>query len=280
MQTSIFSVDVEDWFHVLEVESAPAPEDWAAQPSRVAWGLFRWLDLFAKHQVQVTCFFLGWIAEQHPELVREAHTRGHEIASHGHAHRLVHSMSVEQFYADARRSRLQLEDLIGAPVLGFRAPGFSVSEHNPWFFAELVRAGYVWDSSVFPGRHGHGGLPEADCAPHRILTPHGPLLEYPISVLRWASRSICFCGGGYLRLLPYGLIRRMSRQVLRQSRPVIYYVHPREADPAHPRLPMPWLRRFKSYVNLGTAYAKVDRILKDFPVTSFARYHADPTIDG
>ncbi len=142
MQTSIFSVDVEDWFHILDVPSAPGIAEWAALPSHVEKNFTRLLDLFSESNVQVTCFFLGWIGERFPHLVKEAAARGHEVASHGYGHRLVYEQSRDEFHDDVRRARMLLEDIAGAPVVGYRAPGFSTTEQTPWFFDVLAEAGY------------------------------------------------------------------------------------------------------------------------------------------
>jgi polysaccharide deacetylase family protein (PEP-CTERM system associated) len=268
MQTSIFSVDVEDWFHILDVPSVPAIAAWGSLPSRVEKNFFRLLDIFSEKNVQVTCFFLGWIAERFPHLVKEAANRGHEVASHGYGHCLVYEQSREEFYADVRRARLMLEDIAGGSVIGYRAPGFSTTEQTPWFFDALAEAGYQYDSSVFPAPRGHGGMKQGRRDPHPV-GDNGSLFEVPITVADLLGKPVCFFGGGYLRLFPYWLVRRMAHQVLAEGRPVVFYIHPREVDPAHPRLPMNRTRRFKSYVNLDTTETKVRHILQDFPVTTF-----------
>jgi polysaccharide deacetylase family protein (PEP-CTERM system associated) len=266
---SVFSVDVEDWFHILDIPDAPKIEEWAALPSRVESNFLRLLDLFSKRRVTVTCFFLGWVAERFPRLAKEAAARGHEIASHGYAHRLVYEMSREEFVEDGLRSRKILEDLAGCPVAGYRSAGFSVTDKTQWFFEALVEAGYRYDSSVFPATRGHGGMESSPREPHFIERNGARIFEFPITVADFAGKPMCFFGGGYLRLFPYWLIRRMSRQVLSEGRPVVFYIHPREIDPAHPRLPMSAARRFKSYVNLKSTEQKLERILSEFPVTSF-----------
>ena len=157
MQTSIFSVDVEDWFHILDVPSAPALAEWSSLPSRVEKNFSKLMDIFSEEKVHVTCFVLGLIGERFPQLVKEAAARGHEIASHGYGHRLVYEQSREDFYEDVRHARLLLQDIAGAPVSGYRAPGFSTTEQTPWFFDVLAEAGYQYDSSVFPAARGHGG---------------------------------------------------------------------------------------------------------------------------
>lgn len=270
MQTSIFSVDVEDWFHILDVPSSPAIPEWAGLPSHVEKNFHKLLDLFSECNVQVTCFFLGWIGEHHPNLVKEAAARGHEIASHGYGHQLVFKQTRDQFHDDVRKARLLLEDIAGAPVLGYRAPGFSTTDETPWFFDALVKAGYQYDSSLFPAARGHGGVRDGRRDPHRIGEDDG-LIEFPISVADMMGKRICFFGGGYLRLFPYWLIRKKAKEVLAEGRPVVFYIHPREIDPKHPRLPMSRKRTFKSYVNLDSTEWKVRQVLKDFPVTTFQK---------
>jgi hypothetical protein len=155
-------------------------------------------------------------------------------------------------------------------VLGYRCPGFSVTKETPWFFDEVRAAGYTYDSSVFPGSRGHGGLPEADPLPGVIRTAHGDLVEFPISLARLAGRPMYFFGGGYLRFFPYFLIEQKVREVLAEDRPAIFYLHPREIDPGQPRLPMSAKRRFMTYVGLGTTEPKMHALFKAFTFHTFA----------
>ena len=271
---SIFSVDVEDWFHILDIPGAPPLSSWDSLPSRVEKNFFHLLELFAAHEVKVTCFFLGWVAERFPHLVKRALRDGHEIASHGYAHRLVYEMGREAFYEDALRARKILEDILGAPVLGYRAAGFSARQDTPWFFEMLAKAGYQYDSSVFPTKCGHGGISDSRREPHQHVNNNVTIQEFPITVTDFLGKPLCFFGGGYLRLFPYRLIRRMAKQVLSEGRPVVFYIHPREIDPDHPRLPMNRRRHFKSYVNLASTESKLRNIFRDFSTTTFREYLA------
>ncbi len=265
----VFSVDVEDWFHILDLPATPDVTEWDGLPSRVERNFQRLLETFEQKGVRVTCFFLGWIAEKFPSLVKDAVRHGHEIASHGYAHRLTYQMTPEAFYEDAVRSKTILEDIAGRAVWGYRSAGFSVTRDTDWFFDKLLEAGYVYDSSVFPAARGHGGMADGQRSPFWIERPSGQLFEFPLSVAEVMGKPMCFFGGGYLRLFPYPVICRMARGVLSEGRPVIFYVHPREIDPEHPRLPMSWKRRFKSYVNLESTMPKIERLLNEFPMTSF-----------
>jgi polysaccharide deacetylase family protein (PEP-CTERM system associated) len=270
----IFSIDVEDWFHLLDLPSTPPISTWDALPSRVENNFLKLLDILDENGAQATCFFLGWVAQRFPHLVREAAKRGHEIASHGYSHILAYQVTADEFYEDALRAKKAIEDISGQAVWGYRASGFSVTEATPWFFEKLIEAGYRYDSSVFPGSRGHGGMRDAQCAPYEIECPGG-FMEFPASVEKVIGHPICFFGGGYLRLFPYSVIRRMTRRVLRQGRPVIFYVHPREIDLQAPRLAMGMSRRFKSYVNLGTTEPKIRNLLSEFEMATFRDFMID-----
>lgn len=267
----VFSIDVEDWFHILDLPSTPDVTEWEALPSCVEQNFLKLLEIFEQHGTRVTCFFLGWVGERFPDLVREAVKHGHEIASHGYAHRLTYQMTPKAFYHDAVRSKEILEDISGRAVWGYRSAGFSVTHETEWFFDKLIEAGYIYDSSVFPASRGHGGMAGGNRSPYWIERPSGKLFEFPVTVAEVFGKPLCFFGGGYLRLFPYSVIRTMTQRVLKDSRPVIFYVHPREIDPNHPRMTMSWKRRFKSYVKLKSTMPKIERLLSEFSVTSFER---------
>lgn len=272
---SIFSVDVEDWFHILDIASVPPIEQWKQMPSRVEKNFMVLLDIFSEKKVNVTCFFLGWVAEMFPHLVREAYHRGHEIASHGYAHKLVYEITQREFLDDTLRSRDLLENIIGAQIHGYRSAGFSVTAEVPWYFESLANAGFKYDSSIFPAARGHGGMRNGHYAPYKLSTESGVIIEFPITVASILGKPMCFFGGGYLRLFPYWLVRRMAKKVQKEGRTVNYYIHPRDIDPNQPRLPMNVKRKFKSYVNLKTTKHKVDRILTENCIWTFKQFIDD-----
>lgn len=268
-QKDIISFDIEDWFHILDLQHTPDFDRWHRLEGRVVRNVEILLQTLEQHQVTATFFFLGWIAEQYPSLVRLVQSKGHEVASHGFAHQLVYTQTAGEFYNDIYKAKQVLEDITGVAVLGYRAPGFSITKGTPWAFEQIARAGYKYDSSVFPSKRGHGGLSGAPMHPYTIETKTGVLHEFPLSVVNLFATRLCFFGGGYLRLAPYTLIHMMKRIVNHSGRPVIYYLHPREIDPHHPRLPMPFMRRFKSYINLRSTLPKLQRILDQPSIGSF-----------
>ena len=221
------------------------------------------LDRLEASGAGATFFGLGWVAERFPHLIRAIHERGFEVGSHGHAHVLVHSLTPEAFTADLQRSLDVISEATGAPVTSYRAAGCSLTPPASWACDILGEHGIRVDASLFPGTHGHGGFPLDSCAPFLLQTSKGTeLWEFPIAATRLLGRTVAFGGGGYLRLLPIQLIHRWIRQLNDSDLPATIYLHPREIDLQQPRMEeLPWVRRFKYYVNLDTTEAKLKSLL-------------------
>ncbi len=261
-----FSVDVEDYFQVSAFKNDIPREDWGRHPSRVVDNTQRILDLLHRHDVRATFFVLGWVAQRHPQLVRDIHDRGHEIGSHTYSHCLIYEQSPEEFREDLRRSRDVLEDLVGRRVVAHRAPSFSITKRSLWALEILAEEGFLVDSSVFPIYHDRYGIPNAEPSIHRIETPSGPLWEFPPSVVRMARMNLPVSGGGYFRLYPLPLTVHCLKKINRKAdRPFVFYVHPWEIDPEQPRLKAgSRVSRFRHYVNLRRTEAKLDALLQEF----------------
>jgi len=254
------SLDVEEWFQVWNLRGVIRREDWDRFESRVALGTTRFLELLAAAGARATFFFLGWVAERRPELVRAARDAGHEIACHGYDHRLLTEMSPDEFRADLRRTRDLLAALSGGPVLGYRAPSFSLRSETAWALDVLREEGFRYDSSVFPVRRRRYGMPQAPPHPYRH---EGGLLEFPLLTLATPLGRLPAAGGGYLRLFPVAVIEAALRRMNAAGHPGVIYLHPWELDPAQPRLGgVPPLRAFLHRVNLSRTETKLRRLLE------------------
>ncbi len=259
--TNCISIDVEDWFHLLDTRRAPSRQTWRCLESRVTENTRRLLDLFDRYSVQATFFVLGWIAEQHPSLVREIAAAGHEIASHGYAHELVYQQTRDEFRHDLAQAERHLLHACGQRPLGYRAPGFSIRPDSAWAWEVLAERGYAYDASLFPARRRHGGWPGNAALPHRLMNG---LWEIPVSTLARPWGRQAFLGGGYLRLWPERWILRWAERLTTQGQPLVLYLHPRDIDPHQPRLQLSARRRFTTYVGLETAWRKLESLLKQF----------------
>lgn len=258
------SFDVEDYFQVAALASAVDRSSWESTPSRVERNTELLLEILASSNTRATFFFLGWVAEKEPQLVRRVAAAGHEIACHGYSHRLVYEQTRAEFREETLRSKALLEDQAQVSVLGYRAASYSITRRSLWALDTLIEAGFVYDSSIFPVRHDRYGIPDAPRAPHLIQRDGGRLVEFPPSTAQLPGVRLPVAGGGYFRIFPYGITRWAVRRVNAEGLPFIFYLHPWEIDPGQPRVRVGWLSRFRHYTNLDHCEARLRRLLSEF----------------
>ncbi len=260
------SIDVEDWFCANNVASIIPREQWADCPSRVVDSTRRVLGILKASGTRATFFVLGWVAERFPHLVKEIAADGHEVASHGFSHQLLYRMSPEEFKDDIGRSLEILRNLAAGPVIGYRAPSFSIVERTRWALPILEAHGILYDSSVFPvALHPDYGIAGAPRTPHRISSM---LWEFPPAVWPFLGMNIPVGGGGYFRILPYKVTEFALRRLSSAGTSFMFYLHPWEFDPDQPRVPLSWGKRLRHYTNLAKTERKFRRLLSSFPFTT------------
>jgi polysaccharide deacetylase family protein (PEP-CTERM system associated) len=294
MICNALTIDVEDYFQVSAFETIVHRPEWQRYPLRVGENTRRILDILDEKGTTATFFILGWVAEREPSLVREIHGRGHEVACHGYGHQRVPNQTRHEFRDDIRKSKGILEDLIGKPVVGYRAPSYSISLNTLWAFDELVETGYLYDSSVFPVRHDYYGIPnwprfpffvargdDGVWSPDTAVSSRNStascsspkLLEIPITTVRIAGKNLPISGGGYFRLFPYLLSHwGLQRINLAEKRPFVFYLHPWEIDPDQPRMMGIGMKtRFRHYLNLCKTEQRFRKLLADFKFSTMSR---------
>ncbi len=217
------SIDVEDWPQSSWDRGLPITERAAVNTHRV-------LQLLQKAGVRATMFVLGKFAEVYPDVVKRIRADGHEVACHGYGHVEIFRQSRKEFAGDVRRSKDLLEQILGEPVRGYRAPDFSIMRQTLWALEVLAEAGFEYDSSVVPVRLERYGIPEWPATPVRVrLHDDRTILEAPIATFRWLRRNWPVGGGGYHRLLP-GFASRYFAGKMMASAPFVFYCHPYEFD--------------------------------------------------
>ena len=263
------TVDVEDYFQVSAFSDNIHQNEWDTHPLRVNKNTFRLLDLFDEYQLKATFFVLGWVAERDKDLVHEIANRGHEVASHGYSHQLVYNQTPETFRQETIRAKSILEDIIQQPVRGYRAASYSIIKKSQWALDILAESGFVYDSSIFPVRHDRYGMPDTPEHPYHLETPEGnSIIEFPLSVAKIINYHLPIAGGGYFRLYPYWLSKAGLRQINRQHKPFIFYLHPWEIDPDQPRISAGWFSRFRHYNNLDKCEPRLKKLMTDFQFTT------------
>jgi polysaccharide deacetylase family protein (PEP-CTERM system associated) len=265
-----FTVDVEEYFQVSAFEHVIPRHQWSSLESRVRASVERLLDLLARHDARGTFFVIGWLAHRHPELVRTIVAAGHEVGSHTWDHVRVTHQTPEEFRASVRRSKQVLEDQAGTPVLGFRAPSFSIVPGREWALDILIEEGYRYDSSLFPIRRPGYGFPSGKRDLHWLSRDAGRLIEVPPATVRWGGVNVPAGGGAYFRFLPYELVKDALQASERRGVPGTFYIHPWEIDPQQPRFDVPFLTRLRHYGGLERTELRLERLLKDFRFRTIA----------
>jgi len=275
---NVLTFDVEEYFHAEAFAGVVRPEDWPAFGSRVVDATERLLDILDYADVRATFFVLGWVAERQPGLVQEIHARGHELACHGHSHQMISRLTRQEFAEDVKRAKKVIEDIAGTRVIGYRAPTFSVTRQTLWSLEVLMEAGFRYDSSIFPIVHDRYGIPDAPRFAHRIpIAGNGcAIAELPLSTLSVFGQRLPVAGGGYFRLLPYGLTRLAIRHLNKvERRPAVVYLHPWELDRHQPRLSVGRLTRLRHSINIDETEGKLCRLLADFRFAPAAQVLAE-----
>ncbi|MBU2578429.1 polysaccharide deacetylase family protein [Patescibacteria group bacterium] len=272
----IFTVDVEEWYH----QNFNSIVNGNIQPNynAVVSNTLKILDLLDLNNSKGTFFFLGCIASEYPDLLKEVSLRGHEIASHGFAHRLVNNMNESEFETDLVQSIEAIEKITGLPVKGYRAASWSMSNKTKGAYKILMKHNFTYDSSIFPFATYLYGSNSAPLVPHKIIYNQKQLIEIPASIFKFGGFRIPFGGGFYFRFYPYFFTKCLFNCITPHQSSSIFYIHPREIDQMSPRLKLPLKDYFVSYINIGNPLVKLSKILKDFnaiTINDFIRINRD-----
>lgn len=265
---NILTVDVEDWFHICDIEHILPPSRWDQCESRIMTNLEKLLTLLSRFKVRATFFVLGYVAERTPEIVKMLYLEGHEIASHGYGHVQVYKQKKEEFLQDLLRSKTLVEEQTGEKIIGYRAPEWSICDggkNSYWALDLLVQNGFLYDSSIAPLRF--IGIPNAPKIPYTVSTSYGLIKEFPPLVMRSPLGNLPIGGGWGLRVFPYRSIRKTIDQLNRLGHPALIFCHPSDFDTFSPPVALPWIKRFVCHGKIRTTEERLTRLLGDFEFT-------------
>ena len=264
---NIMSVDLEDYYSKLPFSEWDKCESKLLKPTK------KILELFDKYDVKATFFTLGYIAQKHPELIKEIQSKGHEIASHSYSHPNLNNLTKEDFEKDLLKSLKIIQEITGEKVRGFRSPFFSI-KNNEWAF-DVLKKYLDYDSSVNPVKIRYGSLDGIGNAPTTVYKmsdknpyeedKNGTFLELPVTTLNTPFGRLPMGGGFYLRFFPIWMLKAAIKQTNKKNFPAIFYIHPADLDPDVPRIAG---YRWYSYYGLKNAVQKFEAILQSFKFSS------------
>ncbi|MFN6399665.1 MAG: XrtA system polysaccharide deacetylase [Planctomycetota bacterium] len=261
----IFSIDVEDYYHVSNFDSITSRDRWLDWEQRVGASTHRMLDLLEQKSIKSYCYFLGWVAERYPELVRRAVENGHIIGSHTYWHRMIHQHTPTSLHLDLGMANDVLSKITNSPIRHFRAPTFSITKRTPWAVPILKQHGFEHDSSVVPVRHDKYGIPDSPLGSYYLQSGQDQIAEHPVSVLDARVYRLPIGGGGYFRIFPWWFTRWALRKIENSGRSIHFYIHPWEIDPGQPVVErLSKLSRFRHYRNLHCCYQRLEKLFDTF----------------
>lgn len=287
---NILTVDVEDWYHICDIEHILPSSSWDRCEGRIFVNIEKILNLLSRFKIQATFFVLGYVAERTPEVVKMIHDEGHELASHGYGHVQVYKQKKDQFLQDILRSKNLIEEMTGEKVIGYRAPEWSIcgapqqaepaearfvakagkgKRNSYWALDLLVQNGFLYDSSIAPLRL--IGIPDAPTTPYTLSTPLGEIKEFPPLVMPSLLGNLPIGGGWGLRIFPYRSIRDTIIQMNRLNHSVLIFCHPSDFDPLPPPVHLPLIKRFVCYGKIRTTEERMIRLLNDFEFSTIRK---------
>ncbi len=249
------TIDLEDWFQVYNLSKIIKYEDWDKQEKKIKENTHKILTILDKHKTHATFFVLGWIADKFPELIKEIHNCGHEIACHGYNHRPIFELTKTEFEKDLDRAIKSIKNITGVKPIGYRAPSFSVVKDTLWALDILQRKGFKYDSSMAPVKHPEYGIKGIPNQPFMIKG----ILEIPLTTYHGLP-----IGGCYFRIYPYWLTKYIIKSIIKKNDFALFYLHPWELEPKIPKCDMPLSKRFRHYTGLKNTEKKFINLLKDF----------------
>jgi peptidoglycan-N-acetylglucosamine deacetylase len=270
---NLLTVDVEDWYHICDIEDILPPSQWDRCESRILANVEKILVLFDRFKVKATFFVLGYLSERTPEVVRMISQEGHEIASHGYGHLQVYKQDRDEFLSDLLRSKTVIEEIIREKIIGYRAPEWSICKGKRdsfWALDLLVENGFLYDSSIAPLRF--IGIPDASVLPYTLSTAHGCIAEFPPLVMGSPVGNLPIGGGWGLRIFPYRRIKKTICRMNDLGHPVLIFSHPADFDADPPNIQLPWIKRFVCRGKIRTTEERMIRLLNDFefvPIRDF-----------
>ena len=268
MERNFVTFDIEEWYHANydDVDL----NKYKDISTNLEYSVNRLLNICENYGVKSTCFILGNLAKEKPYIVKKINEQGHEVASHGFAHKLVYTMKPKEFKEDLRISCDILEQITGNKVLGFRAPSWSVKQEQlDWFYDILAEQGLIYSSSIYPAYTYLYGINNFPKYPHNPIVngKEKQILEIPQSVTKIFGKNVGFAGGFYLRFFPEWFIKNTIKNKNKQNQSVFIYLHPREIEIEQEKIELKTLENFIHYHGINGCEKKLIKLIKYFSNT-------------
>lgn len=267
----LFTVDFEPWFAPKHLRGFDKLE-WDKCQLYLEKPTDALLSLLDEHKVKAIFFILGYVADRSPHLIEKIVSRGHEIATHGYAHKFVSRQTADEFAKDIEFSLLALRKIGIENVKGYRAPSFSVNEKTPWAFDILKDFGIEYTSMIYPTNLNleYGALNSE----RGIYSHSNGVMEIPMNSFKFGKMYIPCSGGAYFRFCYYKIFELMAKKSYQQSGHYVFYIHPWELDTEHPVIETDKLTKIRHYYNISSVYSKLNKFISNVRFDNYNELYA------
>lgn len=219
----VLSLDIEDWYHLDYFDESACDREHSLLD-----GIDVYREILDRHDIPSSFFVLGELMHDQRAVIRELAKKGYDIGVHGWTHERPLQFSVEELETDLKRAKDTLEDIIGSPVSGYRAPCFSLDRQRLDIVSNI---GFEYDSSMiqFADHPLYGTIDLQGYETVRQgIYRKDEFFEFEVSTLPVMGKQIPVSGGGYLRIFPWLLMRHLIKTYLRNNGLYVLYIHPFE----------------------------------------------------
>lgn len=141
------SLDLDNKWSYLKTQGG---DDWVGFPSYLDYAVPRVLKFLEQRELKITVFVIGQdaVLEKNKRAIQSIDAAGHEIANHSFNHEpWLHRYTPTEITREFEKTEEALRSITGKPPIGFRGPGFSISDE---VLRTMIRRGYRYDGSTFP----------------------------------------------------------------------------------------------------------------------------------
>lgn len=266
---NILSFDIEEIFHGEFTRALPLQEKKFRSQENIA----KIVDILQEFHTKATFFVVGESITD--DNLVELSRKGHEIAFHTQDHLPLREKNPAKFQTELTAFKKRVVNVTGSDCIGFRAPSFSLDKSTCWAIGCLRKAGYKYDSSVFPIRGPLYGLHTAPLTSYEInerdpaTKGNSGIIEFPLTVAKVFGIRIPVAGGFYLRAIPQPIMTQLMNRAVQVNGSLVIYLHNWEVDGRVEPFSLPRLADFYCYFNIRSTEEKIRLLLEKYRFVRF-----------
>ena len=261
MKYAFMTMDVESFYDIecLKDKDIKYDENYSFEES-----MKDYVNLLDKYNIKGTFFTLCSSLNKAKPYLLKSIENNHEVALHGYSHKSPLQMNEKEFEENIILAKDILEKELNTKIIGYRAPCFGILDSH---IEILKRNGFLYDSSSlnFHLAINSGKVTLDDYERlNNLCYKKDNFFEITPNRVKAYSGHLPISGGGYIRLVPWFVIRYYIKKCIKKTDSYMFYVHPYEVS----KRKTPKLKGLsfveKLYISIGkkSYLKKIEKIIK------------------